>query len=121
MDRRLVEFIRLFNTKKFFKAHEVLEELWIESDGDEKDFYKGLIQCAAAFVHLERSNSRGAHKLLTRAMSHLQNFPSQFGSIDLDRLMKEVNIFFSTALNDEQHGATIKFELLETPRIHKAE
>lgn len=121
MDRRLVEFIHLFNTKKFFEAHEVLEELWLESHGDEKEFYKGLIQCAAAFVHLQRKNPQGANKLLERAMNHLQNFPSSYGSIDLGRLLKEVNIFFRNALDDKQQSTRPKFAPLETPHIHKAD
>jgi uncharacterized protein len=120
MDRRLAEFIRLFNTRKFFEAHEVLEELWLETHGEEKDFYKGLIQCAAAFVHLQRSNPGGARKLFARARSHLLNFPPTHGSIHLSRLLNDVSVFFAMVLDRERHDAGIQFDQMETPQIHEA-
>ena len=41
-----VEAIELFNQEEFFECHDVLEELWAETQGGEKKFYQGLIQLA---------------------------------------------------------------------------
>ncbi|MEO6183762.1 MAG: DUF309 domain-containing protein, partial [Verrucomicrobiota bacterium] len=47
-------YFELFNAQLFYESHDVLEELWLpirkEAGGD---FYKGLIQLAGAFVHLQ--------------------------------------------------------------------
>lgn len=53
---------------RFWHAHEVWEERWRES-GD--DYYKGLIQLAAALFHLRRRNERGAARLLRTSQEYL--------------------------------------------------
>ena len=94
MDPRLKEFVILFNNKSFFEAHEVLELLWLETEGQEKDFYKGLIQCAAAFVHHQRGNPNGAKKLYQRANGYLQSYLPQYGGIDTQKLLTQFQDFF---------------------------
>ncbi len=96
MDQRLEAFVVLFNNRKFFEAHEVLELLWLETEGKEKDFYKGLIQCAAAFVHHQRGNPRGAHKLYQRANNYLKSYLPHYGGINSEKLMVQVRNFFET-------------------------
>ncbi len=77
------EFWDLFNAEKFFEAHEVLEILWRETPGPERDFYQGLIQIAAAFVHVQRGTPDGAHQLLTKASKKLQKYGPVFHGLDL--------------------------------------
>lgn len=60
-----------FNGGQFFECHESLEEIWQEEQGDVRDLYKGLIQIAAAFVHVTRDNYRGADRLLTTGLRYL--------------------------------------------------
>jgi hypothetical protein len=95
IDPRLKEFVRLFNEEKFFDAHEVLEDLWLETEGELKDFYKGLIQCAVAFVHLQRGNLRGAIKLYTTASGYLRRYLPECEQINTEKLMNEFVAFFS--------------------------
>ena len=35
--------LRLFNDEEFFERHEVLEELWTETQDERRKFYQGLI------------------------------------------------------------------------------
>ncbi len=42
VDPRLIEGIALFNHRQFFACHEVLERLWLATDGRPRDFYRGL-------------------------------------------------------------------------------
>jgi len=50
-----------FNTGEYYEAHEVLEELWLRTTGGDRDFFKGLIQVAGAFVHLRKQRERPQH------------------------------------------------------------
>jgi hypothetical protein len=58
----------LFWQGRFWHAHEAWEEQW-QASGD--DYYKGLIQLAAALFHLRRRNERGAARLLRTSQEYL--------------------------------------------------
>ncbi|MGE5595991.1 MAG: DUF309 domain-containing protein [Hyphomicrobiales bacterium] len=60
-----------FNTHRFFECHESLEEVWQQEQGEVRDLYKGLIQVAAAWVHVRRNNEFGVRRLLTTALGYL--------------------------------------------------
>ena len=64
MRDELAAFSRLWNQGQYFEAHEVLEDRWRRT-GDPGE--RALIQCAAALLHLQRGNTRGAAKLLRAA------------------------------------------------------
>ena len=54
VDARFAGYFILFNEQKFYEAHDVLEDLWLpDRHGPNGHFYKGLIQLAGAFVHLQ--------------------------------------------------------------------
>ncbi len=44
--------IKLFNAGKFWHAHEAWELVWQRQAEDERLFFQGLIQLAAAYHHL---------------------------------------------------------------------
>ena len=50
-------FFRCWNEQRYYEAHDVLEQLWLNTDSPDADFFKGLIQAAGAFVHLQKSAS----------------------------------------------------------------
>lgn len=75
-DPRYLAFFDCFNGHRFFEAHEVLEELWLEvKHGGDGDFYKGLIQLAAAFLHWREGRPGPAAALLRTARGHLAKYP----------------------------------------------
>ena len=63
-----------FNEGRFFECHEWFEEIWQEEQGQVRDLYKGLIQVAAAFVHLSRGNFVGADRLLRTGIGYLRPY-----------------------------------------------
>ncbi len=69
--RNLEQACHEFNTHRFFECHETLEEVWQEEAGEVRDLYKGLIQVAAAYVHITRGNATGAERLLRTALGYL--------------------------------------------------
>jgi predicted metal-dependent hydrolase len=77
-------YFECFNAQRFFEAHEVLEELWLPQRREPNgDFFKGLIQLAGAFVHLQKRRPDPAVALLQRAHSNLAKYPSVHHSIDV--------------------------------------
>jgi len=50
-----------FNAGEFYTAHDVLEHLWLKTEGENWRFFKGLIQVAGAFVHLKKQFERPEH------------------------------------------------------------
>ncbi|HTL46726.1 MAG TPA: DUF309 domain-containing protein [Verrucomicrobiae bacterium] len=93
-DRRLHEFVCLFNEEKFFEAHEVLEALWREENGEARDFYQGLIQIAAAFVHYQKNNPAGYEALVESASAYLQPYDDGYQSFPLKKLLEETRRCF---------------------------
>lgn len=85
-----VQGIHLFNTQKYFEAHEALEALWLKASGDRKIFLHGLIQIAAAFHHHKRNNPAGFHSLLQKGCAKLETFGGAFPGVDLGGLMLQL-------------------------------
>lgn len=96
---RFEEFVHLFNEGKFFEAHETLECLWRElgagggasGEREVRRFYQGLIQLAAALVHLEGDNLAGAYRVFESACCYLRPFEPHYEGIDLIRLKEETH------------------------------
>ena len=91
MDPAIAEGIRLFNSRRFFEAHEALEALWLLERGDEKLFLHGLIQVAAAFHHYQRENWEGFRSLLVKGSTKLAQFSeTRGGDIDIPDFLKQI-------------------------------
>lgn len=84
LDARYLGYFDCFNQQRFFEAHEVLEELWLPlRRSPEAAFYKGLIQLAGAFVHLQKNRPGPALALFKLAHNNLQQFPACHEGLDL--------------------------------------
>jgi hypothetical protein len=77
VDPHYAGYFACFNRGLYFEAHDVLEELWLPvRRGADGDFYKGLIQLAGAFVHLQKDRLRPADALFALADANLARYPS---------------------------------------------
>jgi predicted metal-dependent hydrolase len=54
-------FFHCWNDRRYYDAHDVLEQLWLKKKSPDADFFKGLIQAAGAFVHLQKRFEYPAH------------------------------------------------------------
>lgn len=72
-DPRYLAGIVLFNAGDYFEAHEVWEDLWAESHGDQRRFFQGLIQAAVGLCHFGNGNLGGAAKLYRSARDYMAN------------------------------------------------
>ncbi|MBI4259493.1 MAG: DUF309 domain-containing protein [Actinobacteria bacterium] len=72
---------------RFFPAHEAWETAWKQArDTDEAEFFKGLSQLGAGYVHLKRGNAHGAQALLRRGAGRVGRYPSPHRGIDTEAL-----------------------------------
>ena len=60
-------FAALWAEERYFEAHEVLEELWVNCGRPRGGWLQAGILAAVAMEHCKRGNQAGARRLLTRA------------------------------------------------------
>jgi predicted metal-dependent hydrolase len=91
-------FFRCWNEQRYYEAHDVLEQLWLNSDTDDDNFFKGLIQAAGAFVHLQKNFDHPTHakhsrrlrpavKLFELAEKNLSIFVPRHHALDVSALV----------------------------------
>ena len=72
-----------FAAGRYFPAHEAWETAWKQArDTADAEFFKGLSQLGAGFVHLLRGNRHGAIRLLARAVSRVGRYPADHLGVD---------------------------------------
>lgn len=90
-DAHYLAYFECFNQQLYYEAHEVLEKLWLpkrkEPDGG---FYKGLIQLAGAFVHLQKNRPRPAGSLFKLAQENLGKYGGKYQGLDLNKLLERI-------------------------------
>ncbi|SRR6266699_4181417 len=83
-DPHYLAYFDLFNRGLFYEAHDVLEQVWLpQRKGSKGDFYKGLIQLAGAFVHLQKNRLRPAAALFKLAQANLQKYGDTYEGVSL--------------------------------------
>ena len=116
------EGLRLFNEEDFFECHEVFEELWSESKGDDKRFLQGLIQAAVALFHFGNENFGGAKKLYNAARDKLTPLGDEYMGIALARFLADFESCFQELLaNAEVYPTTVSLKDELVPKIHATE
>src|SRR5437762_11519288 len=76
LDAHYLCYFDCFNSGLYYEAHDVLEELWLPIRREDRGaFYKGLIQLAGAFVHLQKNRLRPAAALFKLSSSNLCKYP----------------------------------------------
>ncbi|HEX8169282.1 MAG TPA: DUF309 domain-containing protein [Thermoanaerobaculia bacterium] len=78
----LVEGVELFNSEKFWHAHEAWERDWLVAEEPYKRFLQGLIQLAAAYHHVQRGTLRGAVRLFDAALEKLAPYDDGYARVD---------------------------------------
>lgn len=84
VDPRYAGYFALFNQQKFYEAHDILEDLWLpDRHGVNGSFYKGLIQLAGAFVHLQKNRLKPSAALFKLAQANLEKYSSPHEKLNL--------------------------------------
>lgn len=91
LDPHYLGYFECFNRGQFYEAHDVLEQLWLaDRQGPNYAFYKGLIQFAGAFVHLQKDRLRPAAALFKLARVNLRQYRNLHERLDVASLLGEI-------------------------------
>jgi uncharacterized protein len=93
------EGVRLFNEREFFACHDVLEELWTDTLGEERTFYQGLIHAAVSLFHFEEGNLGGARKMYDSTRRYLKPYLPLYMGIDLAGFLTDYETCFRPLLD----------------------
>jgi hypothetical protein len=90
-------FFQCWNEQRYYEAHDVLEQVWLHDPISPEDaqYFKGLIQAAGAFVHLQKHFEHPTHpkhgrrlgpavRLFRLAEKNLAPFGPQRHALDLE-------------------------------------
>jgi len=98
-DPRFLAGIVLFNRGDFFEAHEVWEDLWMETGGGpEKRFIQGLIQAAVGLCHFCNGNVRGAVKLYHSSRDYMTRNDAPYLGLDTATFWQQMQCCFAELL-----------------------
>ena len=87
-----MEGVELFNSGRYWDAHEAWEREWMpDRRGQDAGFYKGLIQVAAGCLHYTRRNRRGAINKWRSGADYLRPYLPGHKSIALAPLVEAVD------------------------------
>jgi predicted metal-dependent hydrolase len=86
---QLLQAIREFNGREWFECHETVEDLWIGSEGEVRDFYQGIIQIAVALHHWRNGNFGGAVSLLKGGAGYLHHVTGECQWVDVAGLIAD--------------------------------
>jgi predicted metal-dependent hydrolase len=96
MNADLKRGIDLFNSGRFWDAHEAWEHAWMpDRKGADSGFYKGLIQVAAGCLHYGRRNRRGAVNKWRSGTDYLRPYLPEHGGVRLAPLVATVDEFLA--------------------------
>jgi predicted metal-dependent hydrolase len=90
---RFTKGINKFNNGEFFECHDILEDIWFEIRGKERNFYQGLIHLAVGFYHLlYRENPKGALSQLNKGTAKLSPYKPEYHGVELNELLEKVSV-----------------------------
>src|SRR5687767_14693556 len=108
-------FFRCWNEQRYYEAHDVLEQVWLGKTISPEDaqYFKGLIQAAGAFVHLQKHFEHPTHakhgkrlgpavRLFQLAEKNLAPFGAERHALQLDQF-REMLARYRGAV-DAEHG-----------------
>jgi predicted metal-dependent hydrolase len=114
LDARYLAYFKCFNQGLYYEAHDVLEELWLaERKGPDGSFYKGLIQLAGAYVHLQKDRLRPATALFKLADANLRKYPAVHRRLALSDTLAMIDQWLGRLGSNGDHPQSLP----ATPRL----
>lgn len=90
------EGIELFNQRRFFEAHEVIEHEWHAERAAIRRLYQGILQIGVGFYHALNGNHRGAVLLLTDGLNKTSEFTPHALGVHTGKLVTETQACLQT-------------------------
>ncbi|XVF56303.1 hypothetical protein PTKIN_Ptkin06aG0108200 [Pterospermum kingtungense] len=94
------EAVGLFNSREYYKCHDLLEALWNKAEEPTRTLIHGILQCAVGFHHLFNQNHRGAMMELGEGLCKLRKMNFESGPLyDFEQDISAVlNFIYSTQI-----------------------
>jgi uncharacterized protein len=86
--KRGLEAIR---AKRYFEAHEDLEEVWRVASAEERDFFQGLVHVAVAWYQADRGRPVATARQLEKATRRLGPFAPAHRGVDVADVLAQVD------------------------------
>ena len=103
-------YFECFNQGLYYEAHDVLEEMWLPVRRQpEGDFYKGLIQLAGAFVHLQKARPGPARALLKLAENNLRKYPARHQCLDVTTVLELIELWLRRLSECPQENVLLRY------------
>ena len=100
-DPRYLAGVVLFNEQDFFGAHEVWEDLWADSYGDDRRFYQGLIQAAVGLCHFSNGNLNGDVKLYRSSRDYMTGCGRSLQGLDIAEFWRGMEVCYRPLLGPD--------------------
>jgi predicted metal-dependent hydrolase len=108
--------IEHFNARRFFPAHEAWETAWKKAKGTpDEEFFKGLSQLGAGYVHYRRGNPHGTFTLLRRAVFRIAPYGPRHRGLDVASLAGRAGAQADAVEQAHREGGNLP--KIEPPRI----
>lgn len=106
--------INLINSRHFFEAHEVLEDLWrpMPLDDPHRCVMQGLVQIAVALHHCSTGNRTGALSVMRRAANNIAPAEHHALNIRFDLLRPAMEVWIAELGRDGQSPRPIQIRFV---------
>lgn len=113
--------VTLFNTGKFWHAHEAWEQVWNRHREEGRIFLQGLIQLAAAYHHLvTRRSFSGMLKNFEKARTNLEAFRPEYLGTAVEPVLRSIEAFQQEAARAGEKGfESLSRDLLPKLQCHR--
>jgi predicted metal-dependent hydrolase len=109
IEKWLDEGLELARAGRYFDAHEAFELAWRSADGDERDFFQGLVHVVVAWYQNERGNRTGFERQLVKAKRRLGPYAPAHRGVDVASVLDQVG--------RARFGALAPLDLAEADRV----
>jgi hypothetical protein len=97
-----ISFARsLFNSERYWRAHEVFESVWKHSESYEKQILNAIILVAAAFVHYQKNEGSICKSILKRAVLKIEEIQGMYNGIDINKMKSQITAIIDTNVIEE--------------------
>jgi predicted metal-dependent hydrolase len=83
--------LALIRQRRFFEAHEVLEDIWRAAKAEERDFFQGLVHVAVAWYQAGRGNRVGCERQLEKAARRLGPYAPEHRGVSVASILQQVS------------------------------
>jgi predicted metal-dependent hydrolase len=119
-DAHYLAYVECFNRQLYYEAHDVLESLWlVQRNALNGAFYKGLIQLAGAFVHLQKSRVKPASSLFKLARANLVPYPPLHERLDVIAVLEMIDQWLQRLESEHLSRKMLAAEMI--PRLQLKE